>query len=51
VSEAINELIRIGLTTKKRPKRFGQRTSAMNISVDVTSIGEALGALEGLTAR
>jgi metal-responsive CopG/Arc/MetJ family transcriptional regulator len=51
LSEAINELIRRGLSAQTRRPKFRQRTAAMGISIDVANVAEALDLLEGPTAR
>lgn len=51
LSEAINELVRAGLTVKPPRRRFRQETVAMNLLVDVTNIGEALEVAEGPAHR
>lgn len=51
LSEAINELIRAGLASKRpHRKRFQQRTRRLGVKIDVTNIGEALEVLDGPTA-
>jgi metal-responsive CopG/Arc/MetJ family transcriptional regulator len=51
LSEAINELIRAGLTVKRPRKPFRQRSEHIGLKVDVTNVAEALELLEGPTAR
>jgi len=51
LSEAINELIRAGLTVKRPRKPFRQRTEHIGFKVDVTNVAEALELLEGPAAR
>ena len=48
LSEAVNELIRRGLSVK-RPSRkpFKQRTYAMGMLIDVTDVAEAIEIAEG----
>jgi hypothetical protein len=48
VSEALNDLVRVGMTRKEKPrKKFVQRTYPLGIKIDVTNIGEVLELLEG----
>jgi len=53
VSEAVNELIRAGLASDRprRAQRFEQKTSPMNLRLDVTNVAEAIETLEGPAAR
>lgn len=51
VSEAVNQLARLGLTVKPGRARFTQRTTRLDIEVDVTNVAEALEVLDGPTAR
>jgi Arc/MetJ family transcription regulator len=51
LSEAINELIRVGLTVKRPRRPFQQRTEHIGFKVDVTNVAEALELLEGPAAR
>lgn len=51
VSEAINELIRLGLLRRERVPAFRQQTHAMGIKVDVANVADALETLEGTRAR
>jgi len=51
LSEAINELIRAGLTVKRPRKPFRQRTEHIGFKVDVTNVAETLELLEGPAAR
>lgn len=46
-SEAVNELIRAGLTIEPSTTPFRQRTYAMGDKLDVTNIGEVLEIIEG----
>jgi len=50
VSEAVNDLIRAGLTRKTGPRPFTQRTRSVGLRVDVTNISEALEELDGPAA-
>jgi hypothetical protein len=51
LSEAINELIRAGLTVKRPRKPFRQQAEHIGFKVDVTNVAEALELLEGPAAR
>jgi metal-responsive CopG/Arc/MetJ family transcriptional regulator len=51
LSEAINELIRAGLTVKRPRRPFRQQSEHLGLKVDVTDVAEALELLEGPTAR
>jgi hypothetical protein len=52
LSEAVNELIRKGLSTPRPArKRFKQRTYPMGIRIDVTDVADALEIAEGPFAR
>jgi hypothetical protein len=51
ISEAVNDLVRAGLTVRKTRRRFRQRTAGLSLQVDVTNVAEALEQLEGPTAR
>jgi Ribbon-helix-helix protein, copG family len=46
VSEAVNELARAGMTVRKRPTPFRQRTSRLSLTIDVTNVAEALEQLD-----
>jgi metal-responsive CopG/Arc/MetJ family transcriptional regulator len=51
LSEAINELIRAGLTVKRPRRPFRQQSANLGLKVDVTNVAEALELLEGPAAR
>lgn len=52
LSEAVNELIRSGLSARRAPrKRFKQRTYPLGLLIDVTDVAEALETLEGPAYR
>lgn len=51
VSEAVNLLIRRGLTAPEKRRPFRQRTEPLGLQVDVRDIGAALELLEGTSAR
>lgn len=50
-SEAVNQLIRRGLSAQKRRRPFEQRTRPLGIRIDVSNVAEALELLEGPSAR
>ena len=51
VSEAVNELIRAGLTNRREGSPFEQRSRPLGLRVDVTNVAETLEQLEGPTHR
>jgi metal-responsive CopG/Arc/MetJ family transcriptional regulator len=51
LSEAINELVRAGLTVKRPRKPFRQQSANIVFKVDITNVAEALELLEGPAAR
>lgn len=51
LSEAVNELIRAGLSAPPRRKVFQQHTADLGLRVNVTNVAEALELLEGPGAR
>ena len=51
VSEAINLLVRAGLTVKNSRKPFRQRSVRMGMKLDVTNVAEALELLDGPATR
>jgi metal-responsive CopG/Arc/MetJ family transcriptional regulator len=51
LSEAVNELIRAGLRTKRTPSTYQPRSKALGLRIDVTNVAEALEQLEGPAAR
>ena len=46
LSEAVNELIRLGLHAKRPDSRFRQRSQALGLKLDVTNVEEALELLD-----
>ncbi len=50
-SEALNELVRLGLRQRPARKRFRQRTQSLGLQVDVTDIADAIELLESSAAR
>ncbi len=51
MSEAVNELIRRGLVAKPAHRPFRQRTAPLGVSVDVSSVGDAIEVLDGAAIR
>jgi metal-responsive CopG/Arc/MetJ family transcriptional regulator len=51
LSEAINELIRAGLTVRRPRRPFRQPSERIGLRIDVTNVAEALELLEGPAAR
>ena len=51
VSEAVNELIHRGLVVEPTRPPFRQRTAALGLRVDVSSVSDALEVLDGATTR
>ncbi len=51
LSEAVNDLIRSGLTPTRSARPFHQKTHNLGGGVDFTNIGEAIETLDGPTAR
>lgn len=51
VSEAVNELIRRGLVAQVAHPPFRQRTVPLSVSVDVSSVADALEVLDGVATR
>jgi hypothetical protein len=51
LSEAINELVRAGLTVPKQRKPFRQKTAKLGTSVDVTKVADAIELAEGSSWR
>lgn len=51
LSEAVNDLIRAGLSAKRERRRFAQRSSPLGLRIDVTNVADALEQLEGPAAR
>ena len=46
VSEAVNRLIRAGLTVREQPAPYVHETHELGLKVDVANIGEVLDLLE-----
>lgn len=51
LSDAVNKLIRAGLTAPVRARTFRQRTANLGLRVDVSSVAHALEHLDGPEAR
>ncbi len=51
LSEAVNELVRSGLTVERSPRRFRQKTYDFGDGVDVSNIAEVIETLDGSAAR
>ncbi len=51
ISEAVNELMRRGLTMRHPPMPFKPKTHRMSARIDVTDVWEAIEAAEGPAAR
>jgi hypothetical protein len=51
LSEALNELVRGGLTAERPRKRFRQKTHDFGNGIDVSNIAEAIETLDGPAAR
>jgi len=51
LSDAVNELIRAGLTAPTRCTTFRQRTANLGLRIDVSNVADALERLDGPEAR
>ena len=51
LSEAVNELIRVGLAAPARRTAFRQRSANLGLRVDVSNVADALEHLDGPEAR
>lgn len=52
ISDAVNELVRRGLTVSSRPKHFRQRTSALGVpQLPVDDVAGLIELLDGRVAR
>lgn len=52
LSEAVNDLVRAGLTTSSHPvDSFRQESHDLGAGVDISNIGEAIETLDGPSAR
>ena len=50
-SEAVNQLIRLGLLPRDARPPFTQKTAKLGIRVDVSNVAQALEDLDGIEAR
>ena len=51
LSEAVNDLVRAGLTVERSAPAFRQKAHDLGAGVDFSNVGEAIETLEGPTAR
>ena len=51
LSEAVNELIRAGMSAPRKRRAFRQRTADLGLRIDVSNVAEALDVLDGPAAR
>ena len=51
LSEAVNELVRRGLLVPQDRPAFRQRTSPLGLTMDVSSVADALEVLDGAGSR
>ena len=51
LSEAVNDLVRSGLTAERPARRFRQRVHDLGPGVDVSNIAETIETLDGPLAR
>ncbi len=51
VSEAVNDLIRQGLSAPHSRHQFQQRTASMGLRIEVGNVADALEILDGLRSR
>ena len=51
LSEAVNDLVRAGLTAERSAKPFRQETHDLGEGMDYSNIGEAIETLDGPSAR
>jgi Arc/MetJ family transcription regulator len=51
LSDAVNELIRAGLSVPARRTAFLQRTASVGLRIDVSSVADAMERLDGPDAR
>lgn len=51
LSEAVNDLVRAGLTAERSVPVFRQKTHDLGIGVDVSNIGDVIETLDGPMAR
>jgi hypothetical protein len=51
LSEAVNELVRAGLTQRTARTHFVQKSDRLGLRIDATDVADALELLDGDTAR
>jgi hypothetical protein len=51
ISEAVNDLVRLGLTASRSGRTFRQKAHDLGRGVDVSNIAEAMETLDGPAAR
>jgi hypothetical protein len=51
LSEAVNDLVRAGLSAGRPPVRFRQESHDLGVGLDYSNIGEAIETLDGPAAR
>lgn len=51
LSQAINELIRAGLSARQNRRSFRQRSRRIGLRIDVTNVADALEVMEGPARR
>ena len=51
LSEAVNDLIRAGLTVDRPRQAFRQKTHDLGVGVDYSNVGEAIETLDGPLVR
>jgi hypothetical protein len=51
LSDAVNELVRAGLSAKAPRRSFRQRSTPLGLRIDVSNVAEALETLEGPARR
>ena len=51
LSEAVNELARVGMQRHHQPRAFRQRTQALGLRVDASNVAEALDLLDELDSK
>jgi hypothetical protein len=51
LSEAVNDLVRSGLSVAHAPRPFRQKAHDLGEGIDVSNVGEAIDTLDGPAAR
>ena len=51
LSEAVNDLVRAGLTAKRPTSKFRQESHDLGCGIDVSNVGETIETLDGPMAR